>query len=52
MSGGKEMIKEDEKHFDPLSDDVDMATVIKEDLDSDSGSQNGLRGVGVKDPSH
>ena len=34
-----------------LLDDIDMMTLM-EDVDSDSGSQNGLRGVDVEDPTH
>ena len=45
------MIEEDDEKFDPLLDDVDMATLTEEDVDSESGSQNGLRGVDVQDPS-
>ena len=45
------MIEEDDENFDPLLDDVDMATLMEEDVDSESGSQNGLRGVDVQDPS-
>ena len=44
--------KHNKKHFDPLLDNVDMATLMGEDVDSESDSQNGLRGVGVEDPSH
>ena len=36
------MIEEDDEHFDPLLDDVDMVTLIEEDVDSESRSQNGL----------
>ena len=32
------MIDEDDEHFDPLLDDVHMATLMEEDLDSESGS--------------
>ena len=46
------MIEEDDEHFDPLLNYVDLATLMEEDMDSDSGSHNGLRGVGVEDPSH
>ena len=42
------VIEEDDEHFDPLLDDVDMATLIEKDRDSESESQNGLRGVDVK----
>ena len=45
----QDVIEKDDQHFDPLLDDVDMATLTKEDMDSDSGSQNGLRGVDVRD---
>ena len=44
-------IEEDDEHFHPLLDDVDMATLMEEDVDSESGSQNGLQGVHVQDPS-
>ena len=44
------MIEKDDEHFDPLLDNVDMATLVEEDLDSESGSQNGLRGIDVEDP--
>ena len=37
--------------YDPLLDNIDMATVM-EDVDGESGSQNGLRGVDVEDPAH
>ena len=30
------MIEEDDEHFDPLLDDVDMVTFIEEDVDSES----------------
>ena len=43
--------KHNKKHFDPLLDNVDMATLMGENVDSESDSLNGLRGVGVKDPS-
>ena len=46
------VIEEDDEHFDPLLDNVNMATHMEEDVDSESWSQNGLRGVGVEDPSH
>ena len=45
------MIEEDEEHFDPLLDNVGMATPMEEDVDSESRSQNVLRGVDVQDPS-
>ena len=45
------MIEEDDEHFDLLLDDVDMATLVEEDVDRESGSQNGLRRVDVQDPS-
>ena len=48
----QDVIEEDDEHFDPSLDNVDMATLMKEDVDSESGSQNRLRGVGVEDPSH
>ena len=42
-----DVIEDDEEHFDPLLDDLDMVTLIDEDMDSESGSQNRLRGVHV-----
>ena len=45
------MIEENDEHFDPLLDDVDMATHMEEDVYSESGLQNGLRGADVRDPS-
>ena len=46
------MIEEDNVHSDPLLDDVDIATLMEEDLDSKSRSQNKPRGIDVEDPSH
>ena len=43
----QDVIEEDDEHFDPLLDDVDIVTLIEEDVDSELGSQNGLRGVHV-----
>ena len=43
----QDVTEEDGEHFDPLLDNVDMATTMEDDVDSESGSQNGLRGVGV-----
>ena len=48
----QDVIEEDDKHFDPLLDNVVMATLMEEDVHSESGSQNGLRGLDVEDPSH
>ena len=45
------MKEEDDEYFDPLLDDVDMATLMEEDVDSESGSENGLRGGDEQDPS-
>ena len=44
------MIEEDDENFGPLLDDVDMATLIEEDVDSESGSHNGWRGVKYRIP--
>ena len=48
----QDVIEEDNEHFDPLLDNVVMATLMEEDVDSESGSQNGLRGLHVEDPFH
>ena len=45
------MMEESNKYYDPLLDDVDMV-MLMEDVDSESGSQNGLQGVDVEDPAH
>ena len=45
------MIEENDEYYNPLLDDIDMATLM-EDVDSESGSQNGLQGVNVEDPAH
>ena len=49
----QDVIEEDDEHFISLFEDVGMATLMEEDVDSESGSQNGLRGVDdhVKGPS-
>ena len=43
----QDVIEEDDEHFDPLLqiDDLEMATLMEEDVDIESGSQNGLQGV-------
>ena len=46
----QDMIKEVDKYYDPLLNDLDMVTLTEEDMDNKSGSQNGLRGVDMKDP--
>ena len=46
------MIKEDDEHFDSLLDDVDIAALMEEEVDSVSGSLNGMQDVeDVQDPS-
>ena len=45
------MIEDDNEHVDPLLNCADMARLTEEDVDSESGSQNRLRGVHVEDPS-
>ena len=47
------MIEESNEYYDPLLDDIDMVTLM-EDVDSESGSQNGLQGVDayVEDSAH
>ena len=45
------MIEENDEFYDPLLDDIVMATLM-EDVDSESGSQTGLRGVDEEDPAH
>ena len=40
------MIEENGEYYDPLLDGMAMATLM-EDVDSESGSQNGLLGVDV-----
>ena len=45
------MIEENNECYDLLLDDINMAKRM-EDVDSESGSQNGLRGVDVEDPAH
>ena len=49
----QDVIEEDDEHFNPLLDNVhvDMVTLMEEDVDGESWSQNGLRGVGVQDHS-
>ena len=47
----QDVIEEDNEHFDLLLDYADMATLMEDDMDSESMSQNGLRGVNVEDPS-
>ena len=39
------------QYYDPLLGDIDMATLM-EDVDSESGSQNGLQGVNIEDLAH
>ena len=41
------MIEEADERLDPLLDDVDIVTLLEEDVDSESGSQSRLRGVDV-----
>ena len=45
------MMEENDKYYDLLLDDIDMA-MLTEDMDSESGSQNGLQGIHVGDPAH
>ena len=45
------MMEENDKYYDQLLDDIDIATLM-EDVDSESGSQNGLQGEDVEDPAH
>ena len=45
VRGTQDVVEEDDEHFDQLLDDVDMATLREEDVDSESGSQVGWRGV-------
>ena len=57
MSDNKEreaqdIIEEDDKNFAPLLGDVNISILMEEDVDSESGSQNSLRGVHVEGPSH
>ena len=44
------MIEEDDEPFDSLLDDVAMVTLMEEDVESEFGTQNGLRGVDIQDP--
>ena len=39
------------EYYDQLLDDINMAKLM-EDVDSESGSQNGLRGIDVEDFTH
>ena len=43
-------VVENNEYYD-LLDDIDMVTLM-EDVNSDSGSQNGLQGLDIKDPVH
>ena len=46
------MIEENDEYYDPLLDNMGMAMPTK-DVDSESGSPNGLQGVDhVEDPAH
>ena len=45
------MIEENDEYYDLLLDDMDME-IPTEDMDSESGSQNGLQGVAVEDTAH
>ena len=47
----QDVIEEDDENFDPLLDHVAMVTLMEEDVESELGSQNGLRCVDVQDPS-
>ena len=47
----QDVIEEDDEHFNPLLDNVDMVTLMEKDVNSQLGSQNGLPGVDVEDPS-
>ena len=38
----QDVLEENDEYYDQLLDDIDMATLM-EDVDSESGSQNGLR---------
>ena len=40
-----------DEYYDPLLNNIDMAALM-EDMDSESGSYNRLRGVDKKDPAH
>ena len=48
----QDVIEKEDEHYDPLLDYVVMTTLMEEDVDSESGSQNGLQGLDVEDPSH
>ena len=39
------MIEENDDYYDSILDDIDMAILMEEDVDSESGSQNGVQGV-------
>ena len=47
------MIEEVDKYYNSLDiDDLDMAKIMEEEVDSKSASQNGLWGIDVMDPAN
>ena len=46
-----DVIENNAQYYDLLLDDIDMA-MLMEDMDSESGSQNGLQALDVEDPAY